>query len=661
MHPPSLEYARTLFHPPKPVLKGPDALVDGYIGRWRRRSGVLEGLRRDAEKVDALATEMGALDHHALAQRLLGYRDAFRRGGKGAEASLIPSLAGIREAAERQLGLRPFVVQIMGALALHRGYLAEMATGEGKTLTAGMAGVLAGWTRRPCHIITVNDYLVKRDAAWLESLYHFCGVRVGCVTGDMPPEKRRHGYECDVTYTTSKEVVADFLRDNLQAGENRNPTRWLIRRLASNARLKREGLVMRGLHTAIVDEADSVLIDEAVTPLIISAPRKNESLRQVVTMAESLATELVPGTDYTVNDRYREIELTEAGLARLESLCEALPGMWRGPGRRNELIKQALVAHEFYQRDKQYVLDEGKLVIVDEFTGRRMAQRSWRQGMHQAVEAKEGLELSDPTETIARLSFQRFFRLYFRISGMTGTAREAATEFWAIYKLPMVSIPPNRPCVRRQFPERIYSTAEAKWQGIVDEVRRVHATGQPILVGTRSVAASEALAERLEAVGVRARVLNAMRHQDEAVVVATAGGAGCITIATNMAGRGTDIKLDRDVAALGGLHVIATERHESGRVDRQLFGRCARQGGPGSAQAFASSEDELVQRFLPKPVRETTAKALQSKLPLGYTLAAGALNLAQHNAQRQAFKQRASILRMDDWMEESLSFAPKEF
>ena len=502
---------------------------------------------------------------------------------------------------------------------------------------------------------------MQRDAEWLRPLYHFCGVRVGFVTGEMPAEKRRHGYDCDITYTTSKEVVADFLRDSLQLGAMRDPTRRLIRRLIAGKGARPDGLVLRGLHTAIVDEADSVLIDEAVTPLIISTPRKNEALREVVGLAQGIASGLDAGPDYGINIRYREIELTDGGQRKIDELCANLPGIWRGPLRRSELVKQALVAREFYRRDKQYVVESDKLMIVDEFTGRRMPMRTWRQGMHQAIEAKEGIPVTDPTETIARLSFQRFFRFYYKISGMTGTAREAAGELWTIYQLPVVSIPPNRPCVRKQLEDRIFATESGKWDAVVAEIERVHETGQPLLVGTRSVAASERLGQSLAAKGITTKILNAVRHQDEAAVVTLAGEAGGITIATNMAGRGTDIKLGRGVVALGGLRVLATERHESGRVDRQLFGRCARQGDPGVAQAFVSVEDELLRRHLPKIIHRRVDGALKGGLPGSLTLARAGFALAQRNAQRMAFKQRATVLRMDDWMEESLSFAAGEF
>ena len=657
---PTQYYRRTDHRVPTRPYKGPDALVHRAIGMYQRRAAVLERLGKQAAQVDAGAGDWVHLNSHLLQTRLREFREEFGRRSQVPDHILLEALAAIREASDRQLGLRPFPVQLMGALALHQGCLAEMATGEGKTLTAGLAAVLAGWTRRPCHIVTVNDYLVERDANWMRPLYQFCGVRVGYVIGQMEPAARARGYAADVTYTTSKELLADFLRDHLKVGPLKHPTRRLIRLLLAPQAAAREGLVMRGLHTAIVDEADSVLIDEAVTPLIISSPHDNPLLKQAVQVAQGLVASLEPGVDYQVNLRYRETEITPAGRRRLTDICSSLPGLWRGTDRRVELLRQALSAREFFHRDKQYIIQDGKVVIVDEFTGRPMPQRTWREGMHQAIEAKEGLAISDPSETIARMSFQRFFRCFHRLAGMTGTAREAATEFWQIYRLPVVVIPPNKPCRREHWPDRVFPSETQKRQAVVEEIVRLHTQGRPLLVGTRSVRASEEIARLLVERGLHVHVLNAVRLKEEAAIVATAGERGCITIATNMAGRGTDIKLGRGIAELGGLHVIATERHESGRVDRQLFGRAARQGDRGSAQAFVSVEDELVRRYLPAALRGALESSVRGGLPGRRGVATAAFALAQRKAQTLAFKQRQAVLRTDDWLSEALAFAPLE-
>ncbi len=654
---PTQNYRRLDYRAPVKLTRGLDAAVNRAIGLYHSRPGLLGQLLREAEQVDALAPEWLERSDAELHEGLMDFRAQFHRGGIHISGLVIPALAAIREAADRKLGLRPFIVQVAGALALYRGFLVEMATGEGKTLTAGLTGVLAGWSKRPCHIVTVNDYLVERDAEWMRPLYSFCGVKVGWVTGAMEPQDRLKGYDADVTYVTSKELLADFLRDRLRLSTLTDPSRRLLREMLRPPGSGSDGLVMRGLYRAIVDEADSILIDEAVTPLIISTPRHNELLAEAVVAAERIAAQLELANDYALNARYREVELSQQGRARLDSLCSNLHGLWRGVERREELVKQALTAKEFFIRDKQYIIDGGKVVIVDEFTGRQMPQRSWRQGLHQAIEAKEGLTLTDPAETIARMSFQRFFRCFYRLAGMTGTAREAGAEFWQIYRLPVITIPTNRPCIREHWPDRVFGDEASKWQGVVNEVERLHGLNRPVLVGTRSVEASERLAGMLAARGLEFRVLNAVRHKEEAAVVALAGETGCITIATNMAGRGTDIKLGRGVLGLGGLHVLATERHESGRVDRQLFGRAARQGDPGSAQAFVSGEDELLRRYLPHPVQRVVKASLASRAPGAQGLARVAFELAQRNAQAQAFKQRQAVLRGDTWLEESLAFA----
>lgn len=655
---PTHDYRRTGFRPPAKLLQGIDGLVNGAIGRYRRRAGVFEELKREATEVDRQAVEWMELSSGKLRGRLMEFREKFRRGGRGAEACLLPALAAIREASERELGMRPFFVQIIGALAMHRGCLAEMATGEGKTLTAGLTAVLAGWTKRPTHIVTVNDYLVERDAKRLGSLYEFCGVSVGCVTGAMDPPARQQGHGADLTYTTAKELLADFLRDRLRLGALHQPTRRLIRRLLGAREI--DGLVMRGLHTAIIDEADSVLIDEAVTPLIISTTRENPMLKEVGRSAQRIIENLREGEHYRRNVRFKEVEVLPAGLARIEELSAELPGVWRGDARRLELAIQALVAREFFHRDKQYIIEKGKVVIVDEFTGRPMPQRTWREGMHQAIEAKEGLEISDPSETIARLSFQRFFRCFHKLAGMTGTAREAAGEFWQVYRLPVVAIPTNKLCIREHWADRVFSTEEEKWQAVADEIARLHATGRPLLIGTRSVAASERLAGMLSAKMLNFSVLNAVRIAEESAVIAMAGDPGRITIATNMAGRGTDILLGRGVAGQGGLHVIATERHESGRVDRQLFGRSARQGDPGSAQAFVSVEDELVRRYLPPTAQRVLAEAVRRRCGGWEQIAKLGFAEAQRRAQRLAYKQRQAVMRADLWLSEALSFSGED-
>lgn len=630
--------------------------MHGLLGWYQRRGSIEKALKTEGERISEGSREFRHMSDRRLRERLQEFQTCFRRRQKGYEDLLPDALAVLVEVADRTVGLRPYPVQVMGAMALYRGYLAEMATGEGKSLTACLTAAVAAWTGRPCHFITVNDYLAERDSVEMRSFYAFCGVSIGCVTGEMAPADRRKNYNQGVVYTTLKEIVADFLRDRLILGSLHDPSRRLLRQLLQPRLGKDDGTVLNGLHTAIVDEADSVLIDEAVTPLIISRAHENKPLVDACLAANQIAEDLQPGEDYTVDIKYREIRLTNRGRDKVEKDALRLPGIWQGASRSEELIQQALTAREFYKIDKQYVIQEEKVAIVDEFTGRLMPNRTWRHGLHQAVEAKEGLPVNDPSETLARLSFQRFFRLYRNLSGMTGTAREATAEMWHIYKLPVLSIPTNRPCIRKMSPDMIYATEAEKWQAIVREIEKLHRTGRPLLVGTRSVRASEKLAHMLEDRGLDFNLLNAVRHREEAQIVAAAGEQNRITIATNMAGRGTDIKLEYGVAEMGGLHVMATERHESGRIDRQLFGRCARQGDPGSSQAFMSLEDELIQRFVPSQMRKRLGTALKSRTPGAGRLAEVALRHAQRAAQNLAYKQRRNVLQMDTWLEEALSF-----
>ncbi len=653
---PTADHRRTALITPRKLHRGLDAAIHALIGRTAR-GGAAAKLHREAAQIHELASQFGDASDERLRSQLLDARRAFRRGEDVGETVVQHALAAVAVAARRQLGLSPYLVQLMGALAVSRGYLLEMATGEGKTLTIALAAVLAGWTGRPCHIITSNDYLASRDAAWLGPFYAFCGLSAGAVPGEMPGPERAANYQRDLTYTTSKEVVADFLRDRLQLGPLVHSTRRLLRAMLQPGAASGHTLVLRGLHTAIVDEADSAMIDEAVTPLIISREQENEPLRAACEIAHRLALMLDPGVDYRAETQRQEIAILPAGLARLAGHAAELPGMWGGAQRRAELVTQALRAREFFQRGKQYVVEEEKIVIVDEFTGRLMHQRTWQQGLHQAVEAKEGLAVTTPAATLARLSFQRFFRYYRRLSGLSGTVWEAAPEVWQMYRLPVVRIPTNRPCVRVEIADRVFASAAEKWDAIVEEIAARHALGQPLLVGTRSVATSELLAAMLEARGLSFALLNALRHREEAAIIADAGARGRITIATNMAGRGTDIALGTGVAEVGGLHVLLTERHESRRIDRQLMGRAARQGDPGSAQAFISLEDELPARHAPAWLRERVRSALAAHLPGAGRLAKKLIDSAQARAERKAHQQRRAVLEMDTWVEQSLGFA----
>ncbi|MBI5725648.1 MAG: preprotein translocase subunit SecA [Planctomycetes bacterium] len=643
-----------------PVPRGLDAAwhrAVGWINSFVPRTARFLKL---AQAVLDLHGDFENLGEPALAEQAGRIREMFMRG-RQTDADVLRAFALVREVAFRVRGEKPFKVQVAGALAIFDGCIAEMSTGEGKTLTTTMPAVVLGWQGRGCHVLTVNDYLAKRDAELMGGIYRFCGLTVASIQQEAKADERRRAYGADITYCTNKEVVADFLRDRLTLGRTGSLPAAMLERL-TGGRTSLEKLVQRGLYAAIIDEADSIMIDEAVTPLIISgqpegSPQQTDVFQQAAKLAETLKLD----RDYTVDRTYREILLTEAGKARLAELTKDMGGLWRGERRSQEMVTQALTARCLYLRDKQYVIQEEKVVIVDEFTGRLMPDREWRDGLHQAVSAREGLEVVPPKDTHARLSFQRFFRLYRRLAGMTGTASEARGEFWRIYKLPVAVIPTNRPCIRRQMPDRIFSAERAKMEAVVDEIAAMNRTGRPVLVGTRSVGISETLGAMLAKKGLAHSVLNAVRHADEAGIVAQAGQPGKITVATNMAGRGTDIKLGPGVRELGGLHVIATERHESRRIDRQLFGRTGRQGDPGSAQAFVSLEDELVVQH----GRHLAAMAgavyrADEKGELAGRMLPRLFEKAQRHSNSQATRQRLDVLRTDDWLDEYLGFAGAE-
>jgi preprotein translocase subunit SecA len=637
--------------------KGLDAAWDTAVGLFvpmvPRRSRYL----RRAEQILTMEAEYHALSDSVLKEQATELRSVFRLG-RETVADVDRSLALVREVSRRELGLEPYREQVAAAVAMVDGCLVELATGEGKTLVATMPAVIAGWRGRGCHVMTVNDYLAKRDANGLRKLYAACGLSVGWVEGQMPPPERKQAYDADITYCTNKEAAADYLRDRLQLGRFRGLTDALVTKINYGGMSGVDRLVMRGLENVIIDEADSLLIDEAVTPLIISTEAPNAEQDRAFEQAAHLAGQFESGEHYKVNLRYRDADLTRSGKTYAAELCDGMPGVWQSPRMRDELIVQAITARELFLNGQQYVVQEGKVVIVDESTGRLMPDRSWRHGLHQAVEAKENLEVTPAKDTLARVSFQRFFRMYRQISGMTGTAWEARHELWQVYKLPTVRIPTHMPCIRIQHPDRVFGSSEARWSAVVEEIRRIHKSGRPVLVGTRSVEASEKLSSMLNAIALKHEVLNAVRHEEEAKIVEQAGQPGRITVATNMAGRGTDIKLGPGIAEAGGLHVISTDRNESGRIDRQLYGRAGRQGDPGSAVAFVSLEDELICKYVQRAGRRAVKRAGDREVS-----GSGMGRLfgrAQRRAQRLARKQRKSVLKSDDWMEENLGFAGRE-
>ncbi len=575
---------------------------------------------------------------------------------EGLKEELVARVFAIaREGAGRLLNMRPYDVQLLGGRVMLEGKVAEMETGEGKTLAATLPACAAALAGIPVHIVTVNDFLVLRDAAWMKPIYSFFGLKVGTITEGMTPEARRAAYACDITYCTNKQLVFDYLKDRLMLGREARPLHLQVEGLhAEHPRTGR--LLLRGLCFVIVDEADSVLVDEARTPLIISNVADTSQETQIYGEAIAMARSLASGLDFAIRPREHEIDLTERGRWRAARLAEPYGGIWIGPRRREELIRRALSALYLFQRDKQYLVRANKVQIVDEYTGRVMADRSWERGLHQMIEAKEGCPITGQQETLARISYQRFFRRYLRVAGMTGTAREVARELWSVYRLPVVTIPTNRPVRRLRLPDRVYASAVAKWAAIVEAVRRRHGEGRPVLVGTRSVAASEHLSGLLSAAGLPHQVLSARQDQEEAKIIANAGERGRITVATNMAGRGTDIRLGPGVADLGGLHVLATERHDARRIDRQLFGRGGRQGDPGSFEAIVSLEDEIVQDLFGGAAARLARLPARGGKALPGWLAAPLLGVAQRTAERHHARTRRELLRVDDHLSDLLAF-----
>lgn len=633
----------------QPELTGFDMAVAGLVGVYKNRLPYLSHLKKQAERIEAMEKEVHTLGSNRFREEVDKIKEVarlgrFNPGRYQDKKSLERGMALVREAAWRSVGKRPFKVQIMGAMAMAEGYIAEMATGEGKTLTASLTASLWALSGKPVHVITVNDYLVQRDAELMGPVYDMMGLRTGYVVHETDPMSRVDHYRRDVVYITSKELVADFLRDQLILGTLRTSAQTAITLLVNQG--IRQPLLVPGLFKVIVDESDSLLIDEAVTPLIISNSPTEEANAKLYRAAHELAQYLEEGRHFKIDWTIRNCEMLPGGEDKLDDLCANDQGFWKGRRRREELVTQALTARHCYIRDEQYLVgDDGKVQIIDEFTGRIMADRSWRHGLHQAIEVKENVTVTADKENLARLSFQRFFRQYPIMSGMTGTAWESAGEMWQIYRRPIVRIPTNKPCIRKHLPVRFFETMDQKYDAAAERVAELHQKGVPILIGTRSVLASLEMAKRLQARNLAHRVLNATQTAQEAAIIAEAGQAGKITVATNMAGRGTDIILGRGVAELGGLHVISTEPHGSGRVDRQLFGRAARQGDPGCAQMFACKDDDLFVRHA-KNVRHAWRIIGAKRL----------IKLAQAKAERLARFNRKQVLKNDDWMDQAVPF-----
>ena len=589
----------------------------------------LKSLRRDVARINALEPEMQALSDEELPQRLAAYREAVQQGEKTLDAILPEVFALVREASSRVLGMRHYDVQLIGGITLHKGKIAEMKTGEGKTLVATLPVVLNALEGKGVHVVTVNDYLAQRDAQWMGQVYKALGLSVGVILHGLTDEERKAAYNADITYGTNNEFGFDYLRDNMK--------------------FYADQLVQRGHHFAIVDEVDSILIDEARTPLIISGAAEDSTA--LYARMDQLVRQLNPQTDFTVDEKARTASLTDAGVAAVERLL-GLDNLYDPSNITiQHHVLQALKAHQIFKRDVDYIVKDDQVVIVDEFTGRLMPGRRFSDGLHQALEAKEGVTVAAENQTLASITFQNYFRMYDKLAGMTGTADTEAVEFNQIYQLEVISIPPNKPMIRKDYPDVIYRTKREKFNAIVESIEELHKRGQPVLVGTISIETSELISQMLRRRGVPHNVLNAKHHAQEAEIVAQDGQIGKVTIATNLAGRGTDIVLGEGVKELGGLHILGTERHESRRIDNQLRGRAGRQGDPGSSRFYLSLEDDLMRLFGSDRLSGLMQRmGMEEGEPIENKMVSRAIESAQKRVEGHHFEIRKTLLDYDNVM-----------
>ena len=581
-----------------------------------------------ADKVDALDEEYQKLSDYELQAKTDEFKNRLKNG-ETLDDILPEAFATVREAASRVVGLKPFYVQILGGIALHYGNIAEMKTGEGKTLVATMPAYLNALTGEGVHIITVNEYLAQRDSDWMGEIHRFLGLTVGTNLRDLSPEQKKEVYNCDILYSTNNELGFDYLRDNMV--------------------VRKENRVQRPLNFVIIDEADSVLIDEARTPLIISGGElKSASLYKD---ADAFAKSLKIENDFLYDEKTKGVTLTEEGVKKAEKWYKVDNIYDIDHTSLVHFINQALKANYAMRKDVDYVVQDDQIIIVDQFTGRLMKGRSWSDGLHQAIEAKENVTINQETKTLATITFQNLFRMYKKISGMTGTAKTEEEEFRNIYNMYVICIPTNKPIARVDAPDLIYSTQAGKYRALINEIEERHKKGQPVLVGTIAIETNELISSMLTKKHIPHEVLNAKNHAREAEIIAKAGEKGAVTIATNMAGRGTDIKLTPETVALGGLCVLGTERHESRRIDNQLRGRSGRQGDPGFTQFFVSMEDELMVRFGSDRIKNMMQTlGLQEDQPIQSKTFSNALSSAQARVEGNNFDMRKSLLDYDDVM-----------
>ena len=641
----------------------------------------IKRLERTVADINEIEPKISSLSDDELKAKTMEFKER-HKNGETLDDILPEAFAVVREASKRVLGMRHFDVQLMGGIVLHQGRIAEMKTGEGKTLVATLPAYLNALTGKGVHIVTVNDYLAKRDSEWMGRIYEFLGMSVGLIVHGLEPSERREAYQCDITYGTNNEFGFDYLRDNMA--------------------LHKEQLVQRDINYAIVDEVDSILIDEARTPLIISGQADKPT--DIYYRVDRVVSKLEPEKDYTVDEKAKTVTLTEEGVEKVEKLL-GVDNLYDDENMTlNHHVNMALKAHVLMKRDRDYVVKDGQVIIVDEFTGRLMYGRRFSDGLHQAIEAKEGVRIERESQTLATITFQNYFRMYKKLAGMTGTAKTEEDEFRSIYGLDVVVIPTHKPMIRQDLPDVIYKTEKAKFKAVVDEIEKRHKKGQPVLVGTVSIEKSEILSKMLKKKGIPHQVLNAKYHEKEAEIIAQAGQPGAVTIATNMAGRGTDILLGgnpeflaqaelkkkvkgkdisvtelpeykdvlqkykkiveenrKKVVELGGLHIIGTERHESRRIDNQLRGRAGRQGDPGSSQFYVSLEDDLMRIFGSENISGIMEKlGLDEDTPIEHKMVSKAIESAQKKVESRNFSIRKHILQFDDVMNQQRELIYKQ-
>ncbi|MDH5714506.1 MAG: preprotein translocase subunit SecA [Candidatus Aminicenantes bacterium] len=613
-----------------------DSILSKIIGTKHERD--VKKLQPYAEQVNSLEPSISRLSDQQLRAKTAEFKQKIEAGAS-LDDILAEAFAVVREIAKRTIHMRHFDVQIIGGVVLHQGKIAEMKTGEGKTLVATLAVYLNALLGKGVHVVTVNDYLARRDSEWMGPIYKSLGLSVGTIQHELDDSQRKQAYACDVTYGTNNEFGFDYLRDNMKFGI--------------------DDYVQRGHHYAIVDEVDSILIDEARTPLIISGPAEESTEKYYV--IDRIIPHLKRDTHYEVDEKSRTATLTEPGVARVETLM-GVKNLY-DPAHMDILhgVYQALKAHALFKRDVDYMVKVGQVIIVDEFTGRLMPGRRYSEGLHQALEAKESVKIEAENQTLASVTFQNYFRMYEKLAGMTGTADTEAMEFNKIYNLDVVVITTNKPLWRDEYPDVIYRTEDEKFEAVISEIVQLHqkeaayngkvAQGQPVLVGTVSIEKSERLSRMLKKRGIKHVVLNAKYHEKEAEIVAQAGQAGAVTIATNMAGRGTDIVLGEGVTALGGLHITGTERHEARRIDNQLRGRAGRQGDPGSSRFYLSLEDDLMRIFGMDRISGIMSRlGMETGVPIEHQMVTKAIERAQKQVEGQNFNIRKNLLEYDDVM-----------